>query len=110
MKAIHLRTDGELKTLDVIQVVARQPGTERGIDYENMRKRVRLLDAVSALPAGAQILLLEDADYAFLATLVKSFTYATAAPELFAIINSILEAKSPPAVMVPSGKKHASGA
>lgn len=81
-------TDSFITTADVIRAVANQPGSGGGVSVTDLRKRVRLLDAVDAAENG--FVRLEDADHEFLARLVNNFQFGLASRELLAVVDGIL--------------------
>ncbi len=74
--------------------------SEGGVDLEELRKRVRILDALDATKDSN--LLLEDADHAKLVEVVKAQKWRIASAELLQVLEAITEAKEPPAVMLPA--------
>jgi hypothetical protein len=106
MKYIPLQKfAGELSTKGIIDAVLRYAG-EKGIQYDEMRKRDRIWDAIdaSADPCGFT---LEDADHELLARLVKAFPFGTAHRDLSRLLASIVDAKAPEAPRLPLGNGHA---
>jgi hypothetical protein len=96
MKHIPLRFGDKFSTHAVVDAVAGQRQAQK---VEEMRRRCRILDALeNASPTGMMI---EDADYAHLVKLVNDFEFGLAHPELLTIIDGILTAGPPPAVVVP---------
>lgn len=93
MKLIALHDRDPFKIRDVIRAVASQPNPGRGIDVAEMRQRCRLLDALEK--AQGDSLALEDADHALLVRLINAFQFATAHPQLLAIVDDVVEAKIP---------------
>lgn len=89
MKTIPLREDGEIKSRDVIAQVAKYAGKE-GINVDEMRRRIRILDALDAATGDA--LQLEDADHAVLVRALKGFPFAVAHRDLLRIVDDIEEA------------------
>lgn len=101
MKLIPLR-ESPLKTIDIIRMVVRQ--ADKGMDIEEMRRRVRILKAIDAAPS-SRALLLEDADHAALKRVITAFGgFAVADAELLDIIDEIIGAQAPPAPMVDAAE------
>jgi hypothetical protein len=100
MKFIPLRDGTKFKTRAVIEAVAGGPAPQ---DVAEMRKRCRILEALEK--ATTTEMLIEDADHAHLVKLVTAFQFGMAHPELLSIIDEIIEAKEPSAIMtVANGK------
>lgn len=94
MKQIPLNNEPPYKTGEILTIVASQ--ATQGTNVADMRRRCRLLDAVEKA-GDAPSMLLEDADHAFLVQLVNAFQFATANPKLLAVLDDIIEAKTPTA-------------
>lgn len=94
MKYIPLRTGEKFNTKAVIGAVAGGPARQK---VDEMRRRVRILDALEKEPSTH--ILLEDADHEHLVKLVNEFDFGVAHPDLLKIVDDILEAKAPPAVI-----------
>lgn len=93
MKSIPLRDEAPFKSIEVITLVVKQPVQGQGINADDMRRRVRLLDALEK--ADGDSLLLEDADHAVLVRLINGFQFGTADRRLLQIIDDIADAKAP---------------
>lgn len=96
MRTIPLRCAENFKTSDVIRQVIERPF--QGISLDELRKRVRVLDAVDAA-GDADALTLEDADYTTLAGAIQTMQFSMASKPLLSIIDEILNAApagSPP--------------
>lgn len=105
MKLIPLRDYPKigLTSVEVIRTVMENPSPgQGGLNYEAMRKRLRVLQALkdNADPVNLQ---LEDDDWKLLAEAIKVFLFARATEELSTIIGDVVEAKAPPAVMHSNG-------
>lgn len=80
--------------LDVMQIAP------QGANVEDMRRRMRVLDALDAAdPTGMRI---EDADHKVLVDAVKVFPFARPNRDLLTICDDIIEAKAPPVVQMPA--------
>lgn len=97
MKRIPLKTLGEEQQEGYVDYAAtlrnivRAPSNPReGINFEEMKKAIRLFEALDAVQG--EELLLEDADHVFLASRVKSFRWAYSHPNIVTFINDVLEA------------------
>jgi hypothetical protein len=99
-----LKLEGDLTTKSIIEAVLRYPG-EKGIQFDEMRKRDRIWDAMDASsdPVGFA---LEDADHELLARLVKAFPFGSASRDLSKLLASIVDAKAPPAPLRPAKNGH----
>jgi len=99
VKYIPLLTfPGELSSKSILDAVMRYPG-EKGIQYDEMRKRDRIWDAIEAGDTCG--FLLEDADHELLVKLIKAFPFGAAHRDLSKLLASIVEATAPPAPMLP---------
>lgn len=95
MKLIPLRDGKKFKTINVLnQVVSMSPS--RPMDIGEMRKRVRILDALEKAKGH---LILEDADHQVLKAAIESFPWQAADSELLQIIDDVTEAKEPHALV-----------
>lgn len=91
MKIIKLRNE-KVKAADIInQVAGLSPA--RAISIDEMRKRVRILEAIEALKPDAVELFLEDADCDVLINAMNGFPWSGASRELLAVIDDVLGAK-----------------
>ena len=104
MKLIPLRATPNMQTVAVIKLVMERP--PNGTNADDMRKRVRVLDALDALDKAAEAspaaLLLEDADHALLAGAARGFTFGVASRELLEILDDIFDARPPPPPAPPA--------
>lgn len=89
MKRIVLRAGGEHGSLSVLRLVAGH-SPQRAITIEEIRRRVRILDALDAADAE---LLLEDADAEVLVRALEGFPWNMASRELLEIIDDVLTAE-----------------
>lgn len=100
MKKIKLRGEmlagGErVSSLSIIRLVAtNSPG--RAIGVEEMRRRVRILDALDATRHDAEFLLLEDDDARTLSDAMNGFPWSSASKNLLTIIDDVIQAESAP--------------
>lgn len=82
----------EIRTVDLIRQVIRQPlDKQKGADIEEIRKGIRLLDAIDALPNG-NVLELEDSDYDHLKEKVIAMQWGVVDKRLLRVVDDILEA------------------
>ncbi len=101
MKAIPIRevpdTPGMLgsgfNSPGLFRVIIENP--PQGANVKNIRDRVRVLDAIDALKAGATELVLEDADYATLRAAIEAHTFGKATRELLQVIDDVMTAQAP---------------
>lgn len=84
------------KTVDLIKQVISVSAPNKGIDFEAMRGRLRVLEAVDALEADAEVLPIEDADHSVLAEAVKGFQFRFVSKALYEILDDIVNAKKVP--------------
>lgn len=99
MKKIKLRKSSEqVESIGILRLVAtNSPNKPLGVD--EMRRRVRVLDALDALEPDAEYLTLEDEDIKILCAAVETFPWSTASKELLEIIEDILHAETVPSPM-----------
>jgi hypothetical protein len=109
MKKIRLRgesitSSGErITSLSILRLVAmNSPGRAIGVD--EMRKRVRILDALESLPRDAEYLLLEDDDANMLSDAIGMFPWSSASKSLLNIIDDVLRSEVAPVKLVEGGK------
>lgn len=103
MKFIPYREFQGIKTRDILAMVASQGGGN-AVRADDMRKRVRILDALDRDEKGPG-LVLEDADHAVLRSLVADFPFSGASRDLLTIIDDVLDAKAPVVVQQPEAAK-----
>lgn len=90
MKTIRLRKGEKFPSIDVLKSVAELPSAEsRGFGLEEIRRRMRLLDVIEKVPADAESLALEDADYEFLRMLYGRFPFALAHRDIVTIADDL---------------------
>jgi hypothetical protein len=99
MKLIPIHSTEKFNAPEIYQTVAGQ--APKGCSPAEMRQRVRILDVLAATKPGAAHFLLEDSDHALLKRLVDEFPFALAHADLLKIIDAVIEAKEPPAVVLP---------
>ena len=97
MKQIKLRgesissTGERITSMSILRLVTtNSPG--RAIGVEEMRKRVRVLDALDAVPRDADHVLLEDADADMLSQAIEQFPWSSASKSLLNIIDDVTKA------------------
>lgn len=90
MKIVPIRDGENFRTLDVLRSsVAAAPN---GINVDQMRKRIRVLDVLDK--AAGDSFTLEDADHQTLVGVLNAQPWARADRELLALIDDVLNAKS----------------
>lgn len=91
MKRITLRAGGKVfNSVDVFKQVA-EHSPQRPFTIEEMRKRVKLLDAIDA--ATGDTLVVEDAEHELLKKALQEFPWNRADRELLKIIEDGIEAR-----------------
>lgn len=105
MKYIPFHDSDKFKTRAVIEAVAGGPRQQK---VDEMRRRVRILDALEK--ATTTGMMIEDADHEHLVKIVKEFDFGIAHPELLRVIDDILGAGPPPAIMLPAANGKADDA
>ena len=102
MKIIRLDAGKELKSADLIKTAIEHGGAERGIPVPEMRRRIRILDALdrAAMAFSPEPLLsLEDADYDVLRAVYGAFPWRASHIDIVRTADAIDAAESD----VPSG-------
>jgi hypothetical protein len=95
MKFIPYRDRGTMKTTDVLTlVIAQGQHQQGGVRADEMRQRVRILDALER-DKDAPGLQLEDAEHGMLQRLINDFPFSIAHRDLLQIIDDVNEAKPP---------------
>lgn len=89
MKRIELlKKDGDFDERELLREVARRPADPRvGIDIEEMRRAMRVLDALDK--ATDSTLDLEDADHGYLVEKLKRFRFAFADQKILDLVERI---------------------
>lgn len=104
MKAIRLRTvpqgptdlEGDLEWADVIKQVIRRPADpQKGVEIEEMRKSIRVLDA---LEKSNGVLELEDADWEHLRSKVQAMQWAVIDSRIVQFTDEVFMATESPGV------------
>jgi hypothetical protein len=100
MKKIKLRGEmiagGErITSLSILRLVTTN-SPNRAIGVDEMRKRVRILDAIDAMPREAEYLMLEDGDADTLSAAIEGFPWSSASKNLLTIIDDVLKAETMP--------------
>jgi len=90
---LHKGDSEQLTSVGIVRLVAgNSPSKPLGVD--EMRRRVRILDALDNLPDNSDHLMLEDEDAKALSAAVEGFPWSSANKQLLAIIDDILKAES----------------
>jgi hypothetical protein len=88
-----LKPNGEEITLDYwaqLQSTMRQPmNVQQGADVEELRKSIRILDALDKAGKDADFLELEDTDHEYLVTKVSATKFTFVAPELVQFVDDV---------------------
>lgn len=93
MKSIALSPNTKFPTAEVLRQIVETASNDKGVTVAEMRRRFRLLDAIDAA-GGSATLLLEDADHAFLNSLMDGFRFAIVHKDLVAIHEAVEKAKT----------------
>ncbi len=99
MKRIRLRVDhdpqlGELSWAEILRQVVRRPlDPSKGADIEELRRGIRLLDALDKEP---EVLELEDADWDHLRDKVQAFSWGIVDRRVLNFVDDVLGATETP--------------
>lgn len=94
MRSITLIATPKFSAIEVLRQVAQAPsggGAKGGVTVDQMRKDIRLLDAIDA--AQDDTLQLEDADWAHLVEKLKAFPFAVSDRDLLALCDGVINAE-----------------
>jgi len=107
MKYVKLRVYSDVKSTDIFTMAVKFSPPNQGVSIEEMRRRVRVLDAFEANkdPVG---ITLEDADHETLVQALKSVPWTVSSKEVLTIVDDALDAKAPPVVHAAKAKEKAS--
>jgi hypothetical protein len=94
MKRIPLNNRGQFKAYDVLLAMIEQPLPNQGLNYAEIKKRQRLLDALDKHKAESFVDL-EDGDHDHLIQILEQFPFGTAKRDLKLILDDIALAKEP---------------
>ena len=94
MKTIALNKSSDLSTRLIIETVCKSGGTQ-GVKFEEMRRRIRIMDALDDAPETAKSFDLEDADWSALKELAKAHQWGIATKELLSLLEGIIEPAEP---------------
>lgn len=91
MKIVTLTDCKQIKASDLIRTIVQRTDAQSGISIDQMRKRMRILDA---LDGSKGTMSLEDADYELLLDLLRRFPFGVADKEIVTIADAIENAES----------------
>jgi hypothetical protein len=94
MREIKLTGFGELDGRTVLRQIAMVPPKGEAVSYEQMGRRVKILDALDALPEGAEDILLEDSVWTTLKAAAETFPFGVAHPDLYRFVTGIMGAET----------------
>lgn len=94
MKIIPLADRGNYKAREVIRAIAQTPPANSPLNYDEIGKRVKILELLD--DQEGELFRLEDADWQVLSRAVDTFPFGVAHPDLYAIAKAIKEAKDVP--------------
>ena len=97
LKSVQLiKPDGVEVTLSYwvqLQATMRQPmDVQQGADVDELRKSIRIMDALDAAGQDAEFLELEDTDHEFLVSKVGATKFTFVAPELVQFVDDVTAA------------------
>lgn len=104
MKYIPFKTYNSFRTADTIKMIMNQ--NPRGMMLDEMRKRIAVMDKVDACPT--HVILTAD-EFTLLSDAIKSFPFGLAHKDLLALIDDVLAADEPPAIVLQAAKAKANG-
>lgn len=98
MKKIKLRRDlmagnEKISSLTILRLVAGS-SPQKALSVEDMRRRVRILDALDEVPHNGDVLVLEDEDVTALTEAIEGFPWASANKSILNIIDDVLGAET----------------
>lgn len=99
MKYIKLHTFKDMNSLDVFTMAVKF-SQQKGVSIDEMRKRVRVLDAIET-NTDKVALVLEDADHKTLLEGLNEVQWSVSSKEVLTIIDEVINAKAPPAPVLP---------
>lgn len=105
MKYVEMVKGENLDTRKVLVSVIKQPEVGKGVTYDEMNKRLRLIDVVNGTPEDADGFLFEDEDWNLLTRITRVFQFGMVDQELADILKGILEAKKPEKAEKPENPK-----
>lgn len=97
MKKIKLRRDlmagnEKISSLTILRLVAGS-SPQKALTVDDMRRRVRILDALDEVPHNGDTLVLEDEDVKALVDAIEGFPWASANKSILTIIDDVLGAE-----------------
>lgn len=97
MKKIRLRRDlmagnEKISSLTILRLVAGS-SPQKALSVSDMRRRVRILDALDEVPHNGETLVLEDEDVTALVDAIEGFPWASANKSILTIIDDVLGAE-----------------
>lgn len=97
MKKIKLRRDPmagneKISSLTILRLVAGS-SPQKALTVDDMRRRVRILDALDEVPHNGDTLVLEDEDVKALVDAIEGFPWASANKSILTIIDDVLGAE-----------------
>jgi len=96
MKRIELKLEKPIDSVTLFREIIGRAAPDRPFSLDEMRKRVRILNAFDRLIPDAPYLDLEDADYDVLMSAVVTTPYNIATAQVLAIVDAVIDAKAPP--------------
>lgn len=96
MKRVELVSGEPISSVALFREVVGNAGAGRPFGLDEMRKRVRILNALDLLAPDAAALDLEDADYDVLKSALETTPYNIASAHVLSIVDAALNAKAPP--------------
>jgi len=94
MKRVPLNNRPPFNAYDVLLGIIENPSQNQGINYAEIKKRSRMLDAAEKHKHDGYVDF-EDGDHEHLVMLLNQFPFATAKRELRLILDDIVNAKPP---------------
>lgn len=85
----------KMTTRAVLMLITKTPTINSGVSYDEMVKRLRLIDTINQTAEDADGFLFEDEDWNVLTKLARSFPYGMVDQDLADVVTGILEAKKP---------------
>jgi hypothetical protein len=103
MKTVQLLETETVKAKDVLRIVMENP-QQQGANVEQIRRRCKVLDALDKV-APDSALALEDADFDFMVTTLKTFSFSAATKDLLTVLDALTAGDDGPVINLAARKR-----